>query len=74
MNLDRFIGWRLDEARKTLAEEDATRSLEVITTETVAPPRKIDSEIDRFGQWRVLRVQFVEGRIELLIAREQIVD
>ena len=74
MNLHRFVGWRLEEAREALRCDEATRSVAVRLLETAAPPRKIDAEIDRFGGWRVLRAQMTEGEIELVVAREQIVD
>lgn len=74
MNLLNLTGWRLDEAQAALKADAETRSLPLGLRETAAPPKKIDSEKERFGEWRILRAQLVEGTIELTVAREQIVD
>lgn len=69
-----FTGWKLEEARKALAEDERTRKLPIRVIETAAPHKKIDDEIERFGGWRVLRVCQTERGLDLTVAREQIVD
>jgi hypothetical protein len=69
-----LTGWELEEARKALDEDEGTRVLPIRVIETVAPHKKIDDEIERFGRKRVLRVRQTERDLELTVAREQIVD
>ena len=68
------LGWKLDEARAALTVEESTRTLSIRLIETFAPRRKFDESVERFGEWRVLRVRMAHGEIELTVAREQIVD
>lgn len=68
------IGWKLDEARAALSQDESTRALPIRVIETIAPLKKVDAEIERFGDWRVLRSCIAEDEVELIVAREQIVD
>ena len=68
------VGWKLDEAREALTVEESTRALPIRLIETMAPHRKFDEGIERFGEWRVLRSCITVSEIELTVAREQIVD
>jgi hypothetical protein len=68
------IGWKLDEARAALASDESTHALPIRLLETVAPRKKFDADVERFGAHRVLRCRQVNDEIELTIAREQIVD
>jgi hypothetical protein len=68
------VGMRLDEARVALAGNESTRGLPLRLVETAPTRKKIDSEINRFGDWRVLRARLLPKVIELTVAREQIID
>lgn len=72
-----LIGWKLDEAKAALAEDEGTRAMPIRTVETLAPLRKNQTDYERaakLGAWRVLRVRFAKNEIEITVAREQLVD
>ena len=69
MNLENFIGWKLEEAKAALARDEDLRARPLRLIETAAPPRK--NGVPIFGEWRVLFARFDESEnIELTIARE----
>jgi hypothetical protein len=77
LNLEQFVGWKLEEARAALERGESTRSLAVRLIETAAPLRKnqnIEEQEAKLGDWRVLRAQLIENEIEIVVAREQILD
>ena len=77
LNIEQLIGWKLNEAVAALAADESTRALPIRTVETVAPLRKNQTQEERaakLGAWRVLRASRLDDEIELVIAREQLVD
>jgi hypothetical protein len=68
------VGLKLDEAQAALAKDESTRGLQLRLIEIFPTRKKIDDEIDRFGDWRVLRARIEEQQVELVVAREQIID
>ena len=76
-SLQRFIGWKLDEARAALEQDESTLAMPLRLVETAAPLRKnqtIEEQAARLGAWRILRAEFVNGEVQLTVAREQLVD
>ena len=69
LNLETFIGWKLDEAKAALAQDGSTPAAPIVLIETDPAQRK--NSTDTFGDWRVLRCRTDENQnLELTVARE----